>query len=216
MQLTTATPAAPIPVTVGTIGQTTGQTCNARDLHQGLKVGRDFSNWIKGRIAEFGFQEGEDFAISLAKSGEQDAQKIGNWGGANRTDYLLTLDMAKELAMLENNETGRSVRRYFIACEKRQAEPQTLTPELARVVLHALRSEAAKEAGLKLTIKGTRPAFKCRYKLTEEQVLEVIDPRNKVADLVKKLGVGKSTIYRIRGGETRQDVTGFEKRTNYN
>lgn len=84
---------------------------NARDLHSFLKVGRDFSNWIKGRINQYVFVENQDF-ISFSQNGEKPK------GGRPTIEYHLTLDMAKELAMVENNEQGRKVRRYFIQCEK--------------------------------------------------------------------------------------------------
>lgn len=86
---------------------------NARDLHKFLKVGRDFSNWIKGRISQYVFIENQDF-ILIRQNG-----RINGKGGDRRSvEYHLTLDMAKELAMVENNEEGRKVRRYFIRCEK--------------------------------------------------------------------------------------------------
>lgn len=161
---------------------------NARDLHGALDVRRDFSNWIKGRIEQYGFVEGEDFVIAepayeavapvasevlLAKSGKQNEfdmnaeiahetdsgvardvllAKFGEQnplymnddsvanansstynasvssndvfeqkdarGGSNRVDYIISVDMAKELAMIEANDIGRRVRRYFIAAEK--------------------------------------------------------------------------------------------------
>lgn len=75
-----------------------------------MKVGRDFTNWIKERIEKYGFIEGEDFSPVLAKTSN---------GGRPRTEYVLKLDMAKELAMVENNEQGRRARRYFIEVEKK-------------------------------------------------------------------------------------------------
>jgi len=101
-----------IPVFNGELGGRAQQLCDARDLHTFLGVGRDFSNWIKGRIEQYGFVEGEDFSPILAKS----------TGGRPGMEYHLTLDMAKELAMVENNEQGRQVRRYFIAMERQARE----------------------------------------------------------------------------------------------
>ncbi|EWC40182.1 antA/AntB antirepressor family protein [Stutzerimonas stutzeri] len=101
-----------IPVLQGEIEGRTQQLCDARDLHQFMQVGRDFSNWIKGRIEQYGFVEGEDFSPVLAKS----------TGGRPGLEYHLTLDMAKELAMVENNDQGRQVRRYFIAMERQARE----------------------------------------------------------------------------------------------
>lgn len=89
---------------------------NARDLHAFLEAGKDFSTWIKDRIAKFGFIEGQDYVCIESLS----SPNLGSSKSrAQRTiEYLLTLDMAKELAMVENNHKGREARRYFIACEK--------------------------------------------------------------------------------------------------
>lgn len=81
---------------------------DARLLHQKLKVRSIFANWIKRRIEEFDFEENKDFFPNLEKSK----------GGRKAMEYHLTLDMAKELAMLERNEVGKSIRRYFIEAEK--------------------------------------------------------------------------------------------------
>lgn len=93
------------------------QSCNARDLHKFLQVGRDFTTWIKVRIEKYGFVEGEDYQVVENLS----SPKRGSSNSRQRlmTDYYITLDMAKELAMVENNEVGRKVRRYFIEVEKR-------------------------------------------------------------------------------------------------
>ncbi len=87
---------------------------NARDVHTWLGVGRDFSNWIKGRIEEFGFVESVDFEVF---DSPDLASKNGS-GGHNRIDYILTLSMAKELCMVERNDQGKKARKYFIECER--------------------------------------------------------------------------------------------------
>ncbi len=84
---------------------------DARLLHQKLKSGWQYADWIKKRIKEFGFVENQDFFAS------KKTEAVFR-GGHNRVDYLLTLDMAKELAMLEKNEVGRQIRHYFIQKEK--------------------------------------------------------------------------------------------------
>lgn len=101
-----------IPITSHILSGTQEQCVDARDLHTFLEVGRDFTTWIKDRISEYGFVVEQDFIICSPNSGSKKR------GGANRVDYILSLEMAKELAMVEKNEKGREARRYFIACER--------------------------------------------------------------------------------------------------
>lgn len=119
--------AALIPVFDGKLQDQPAQLCNARDLHTYLQSAQQFADWIKKRIEQYGFVEGEDFCfINLRSKGR---------GGHNRTDYHLTLDTAKELAMVENNEQGRQVRRYFIKLEK---EKVTKVAALSHAKRHLL------------------------------------------------------------------------------
>lgn len=90
---------------------------DARELHQFLEVNSDFKNWIKRRINDYKFVENEDFVL-VVKNDQQNSQ-----GGHNRKDYAISLDMAKELSMVERNERGRQARRYFIEAEKLARNP---------------------------------------------------------------------------------------------
>ena len=96
---------------------------NARELYRWLKVGRDFSNWIKDRIDKYDFVEDLDYFITIAKFGNGlNAHKTGKivdakTGKVLPKDYVISVDMAKELAMLENSEIGKMVRKYFIRVE---------------------------------------------------------------------------------------------------
>lgn len=83
-------------------------TTNGRDLHRALGVGRKFATWMRTRIKEYGFVKGADYE-TFSQIGEK---------GRPSVEYVVTLDMAKELAMVENNDQGRQVRRYFIQCER--------------------------------------------------------------------------------------------------
>jgi len=82
---------------------------SARELHQFLESQRDFSNWIKKRIEDYGFIENQDF-VRFAKKVEAN--------NATAIEYHLSLEMAKELSMVERNEKGRIARRYFISVEQ--------------------------------------------------------------------------------------------------
>ncbi|WP_375630457.1 MULTISPECIES: antA/AntB antirepressor family protein [unclassified Bartonella] len=99
-----------IKITEQTIDQETVQTVNARDLHTFLESKQDFSTWIKKRIIAYSFLERQDF-IRFHKKMEAN--------NAIAVEYHLTLDMAKELSMVERNKKGRQARRYFIECEKK-------------------------------------------------------------------------------------------------
>lgn len=100
---------------------------DARSLHEALEIATPFHMWISRRIEEYQFTDGEDY------------HRTNLFG--NRHDYLLTLDTAKELAMVERNEAGRRVRRYFIEIEKRaravyersQSQPGLGSDALARI-----------------------------------------------------------------------------------
>ena len=75
-----------------------GSWIDARMLHKELKVGKDFTNWIKGRINKYEFIENEDYKLDSPKRVNQNSH-----GGVRKSVYYsLTLDMAKELSMVEN------------------------------------------------------------------------------------------------------------------
>ncbi|WP_208541289.1 antA/AntB antirepressor family protein [Bartonella capreoli] len=109
-----------------TINQEPVQTVNARELHAFLEIGKDFSTWIKDRIGQYEFEEGKDFI----KTQDLRSPKLGS--AKSRAvlviNYHLTLDMAKELAMVERNEKGKQARQYFIECERKAK--QVTTPQI--------------------------------------------------------------------------------------
>lgn len=96
-----------IQISTSNVGGELIETVNARELHKFLESKQEFANWIKNRIAQYGFVEGQDFTV--------DKTIIGR---ATQIDYYISLDMAKELSMVERNEKGRQARQYFIGCER--------------------------------------------------------------------------------------------------
>ena len=88
------------------------QTVDARGLHEFLASKQQFGNWIKIRIDQYEFKEGVDF-ISFNNSIKAETTYI------NTKEYHITLDMAKEISMVERNEKGKQARTYFIDCERR-------------------------------------------------------------------------------------------------
>lgn len=101
---------------------------NARDLHAFLESKRDFSTWIKDRIKSYDFIEGVDYQ-SFTEIVEREI------GATTRIEYALSISMAKELSMIENNERGKQARKYFIACEENKHELSR--KELALMVVQA-------------------------------------------------------------------------------
>ena len=96
---------------------------SGRQLHMFLEVQTRYNDWF-ARMCEYGFAEGEDYYSNLSKTSEL--------GGRPAIDHLMTLSMAKELAMLQRTEKGKEARRYFIRIEE-----EWNTPE--RVMARALR-----------------------------------------------------------------------------
>lgn len=99
-------------VAEGAIGGASIQTVNARDLHTFLEVGKMFANWIKDRIDQYDFANGVDYVV-IAETGKNSS------GGRPSREYHISLDMAKELSMVERNEKGKEARQYFIRMEKK-------------------------------------------------------------------------------------------------
>jgi anti-repressor protein len=84
---------------------------SARSLHEFLGLKSNFTTWML-RMIDHGFVQGADYQ-SLSKKGRQ----IG--GGQNKIEYAITVDMAKSIGMLQNNDKGKEIRDYFIECEKK-------------------------------------------------------------------------------------------------
>mgnify|MGYP003416943020 FL=1 len=132
----------PIPVITGRLSGQSVPLVDARLLHEFLDVGRDYTTWIKDRIAEYEFIEGEDFICvanhqdfspkrgKIHHATESSPHRAKRRRGRPARDYFLTLDMAKELAMVERTPRGRQARRYFIACEQqlRQLHATSIAP----------------------------------------------------------------------------------------
>ena len=90
-----------IPIFTSNFNNSKINSVNARRLYQFLEIKKDFSNWIKNRLEDF--IENEDF-IKLAQKVE--LSKTGQVG----IEYIVTLDVAKHISMLERNEQGKKIR----------------------------------------------------------------------------------------------------------
>lgn len=158
---------------------------NARDLHAFLESKRDFSTWIKDRIKSYDFIEGVDYQ-SFTEIVEREI------GATTRIEYALSISMAKELSMIENNERGKQARKYFIACEENKHELSR--KELALMVVQAeeekerlaLENEKQQKQIEKLQPKAdfAEAAFRAEGKVDIGQAAKILN-----------LGFGRNTLF---------------------
>lgn len=95
-------------------------TLSARELHKELNIAGRFSRWFE-QMSEYGFEENVDY------TSVQNCTEVQNNGGIQvreLQDYRITLDMAKEIAMLQRNEKGKEIRRKLIELEKAWNSPE--------------------------------------------------------------------------------------------
>lgn len=81
---------------------------NARDLYEYLEIGHHFKDWISNAIRDYGFEKEKDFCYFFSES----------TGGRPAKEYIISIEMAKELSMVAKTEKGRQARKYFIKCEE--------------------------------------------------------------------------------------------------
>lgn len=92
---------------------------SGRELHERLEVGTEYAKWFD-RMCEYGFEAEKDYSTFLTNRSD-------GLAGKPRTDHILTLDMAKQLCMIQRTEKGRTFREYFIEVEKAwNSEPQIM------------------------------------------------------------------------------------------
>lgn len=99
-------------------------TVLARELHEMLGVNTRYNDWFT-RMCEYGFSEGIDFYSFLSKTPEQ--------GGRPAQDAQLTIEMAKEICMLQRNEKGKQARQYFIQLEKDWNSPEKVMARALKI-----------------------------------------------------------------------------------
>lgn len=113
-------------------------TVSARELHDFLEVGADFRHWFP-RMCEYGFEEGKDFRTFLTESS----------GGRPAQDAEITIDMAKELCMLQRNDKGKQARQYFLQLERDWNSPEKVMAralQIAHKRIHTLSEKIEQDA----------------------------------------------------------------------
>jgi phage anti-repressor protein len=149
------------------------QTIDARELHGRLEVGTNFRHWITKRIEEYGFQPDIDFLFW---------PRMSQNPGRPEHVYMLTLDMAKELCMVERSEKGQEARRYFINCEKALTNVQGLVSTMLEPIttlLHQFGTMVEQMDQRLRAIEETQQLVKGSDQLTTKGQLPAPAPRIK-------------------------------------
>lgn len=166
------------------------QTVSARELHEKLEVSTQFKDWIK-RMIDYGFEEGKDYCSFLSES----------TGGRPAMEYFISIDMAKEICMIQRSDKGKAFRQYFIECERRliesnkRAMPQTYIEAVESLLNELKKNQALEEQG-KLLLEQKEAAEK-----ETERIYQV----NKnfhtnlytASQIAKKLGISANMVGRI-------------------
>ena len=131
------------------------QIVSAKELHTFLGTETDFSHWIK-RMLEYWFADGVDFTTFLTES----------TGGRPVKDYALTIETAKEIAMIQRTEIGKKVREYFIECERqlkiKKISDRILTPDVLINLATQLKGEMARNEELTEQLQMSESVIKAQ------------------------------------------------------
>lgn len=99
-------------------------TVSARELHEGLEINTKFTTWFE-RMCEYGFSEGNEFFPKVGKTSEQ--------GGRPSIDYQISIDMAKQICMIQRTDKGKQYRQYFIDLEKAWNTPEQVMARALKI-----------------------------------------------------------------------------------
>ncbi|WP_420285525.1 antA/AntB antirepressor family protein [Enterococcus cecorum] len=145
------------------------QLVSGRELHEFLEVQTPYDKWFP-RMCEYGFSEGTDFSTFLSES----------TGGRPKTNHAMTLDMAKEISMIQRTEKGKQARQYFIEVEKQyKLDTASLSPEL-QFMNSVVQSLAKQEM-------ATKQLSNKLDNITEIVALNTTDWRKDCRNLVNKM-----------------------------
>ena len=159
------------------------QLVSGRELHEFLEIGTKYKDWFR-RMVEYGFEEEIDF-IRVAQK-----RATNNLKNPVTTviDHAISIDMAKEISMIQRTEKGKIARQYFINCEKKLKEVKKLTPmELMELQFKALKEQEEKIAQVANKVD----------KLEEDMPLFQIDCKE-IQALVRKKGIEAICGYRSK------------------
>ncbi len=121
-------------------------TVSARDLHEGLEIKTAFKDWFP-RMCEYGFETGKDFRSKMSES----------TGGRPATDYDISVDMAKQICMIQRSEKGRIYRQYFLDLEKAWNTPEQVFARALKMADREIKKLKTCNAALLEDVERMRP-----------------------------------------------------------
>lgn len=130
--------------------ETEQPTVSARDLHEGLEIGTKFATWFP-RMAEYGFLENVDYKICYPNLGSE------NHGGQNMVDYQISVDMAKQICMIQRTDKGRQYRQYFLDLEKAWNTPEQVFARALRMAEKTIEKLKGDNTALLEDVNRMRP-----------------------------------------------------------
>lgn len=115
------------------------QTVSARELHERLHIGTRFNDWFP-RMCEYGFEEGKEYYSKMSKTSES--------GGRPSVDYDISVDMAKQICMIQRTPEGKQCRQYLIDLEKAWNTPEQVMARALRIANQTI--DSLKQNNMKL------------------------------------------------------------------
>ena len=172
-----------------------GRCVSLRELHEGLKIKSKFNDFAK-RMCGYGFEENIDYIKVTQKKVTLNNEEKNR--AYNEEDYIITIDMAKEICMLQRSDIGREFRKYFIECEKQLKEVVKITKE-DELILNVVK---AKDVGTRMIALSEYGEYK-ENRIREQEVKPLQEEVKKLSPLAQTL------IKRFEKGEniTFTDVT---------
>lgn len=171
-------------------------TVLARDLHEFLEVKTAYKDWFP-RMCEYGFAEGEDYCSFLS-------DRSDGLPGKPRQDAQLTIDMAKEICMLQRNEKGKQARQYFLQLEREWNSPEAVMARALRMAQEKLERVKAINSNLSVQNAIMQPKAEYFDGLCDRESLTGVRETAKLLglkqnDFVKWL-IDRKYIYRDKRG----------------
>lgn len=124
-------------------------TVMGRELHEALKIKTPYKKWFD-RMCEYGFTENSDY-IAI---GQKCPTAQGNM--TTYTDHQLTLDMAKEICMIQRSDIGRKCRQYFIEVEKQWNSPEAIMHRALALAEQKIKQLEIERANLPISAEQER------------------------------------------------------------